>query len=90
MRELVIQMLIIIIKILCNISDKMSSSEDEAVGGEIIAKRHLRLLLKQCSDLTRKALDAENPDDTLVQDTIAEGNVYIPESYPNIKSFNSI
>ena len=53
-------------------SDKMKSSLNE--GGQTVVRRHIRLLLEECTDLTKKAFRAENPLYTLVQDII--GNRY--------------
>ena len=50
----------------------MSSSSDEG-GGECLAKSHLRLLISQCSTLTRKVLSAENPEDDVVLKAIEGG-----------------
>ena len=49
----------------------MSSSDED--GGENLAKRHLRLLITQCSSLTRKVLSAENPEDDVVLRAIEGG-----------------
>lgn len=52
------------------------SSSDEEDGGGSVARSHLRLILDQCSNLTKKALNAENPEDHAVEDAIEGGNVH--------------
>ena len=49
----------------------MSSSEDE--DENMMAKNHLKLLLKEIDRLTKKALSAESPVDPLVEAAIEAG-----------------
>ena len=66
-------------------SDEMRSSLNE--GGQTVVRLHIRHLLEQCTDLTRKVFHAENPLDTLVQDIIELGIRY---KSLNHKSFLSV
>ena len=57
---------------ICYFRQTIKMSSDEG-GGECLAKNHLRLLISQCSILTRKVLSAENPEDDVVLKAIEGG-----------------